>query len=444
MTTLLADGMPTAHSPDDPYEQKPGKRAILTAVLSFGLRSKLLARSRPDDIRLEEMMMKRSATLLVALVCAIWAVPLHGRAAASYQVTVIGPANSAAYDINRSGQIAGNLQDGSEASRAFYYDGDTVQDLGTLAGAAYSMAGGLNDSGTVVGTSGPTDGPGQRHGFIYANGVLANLSTSLETTATRINNSGIVVGMALVTNSFDPEGGPAHHAASFYPGGLLDLTDGIGHPSRVSEAKDINEAGTAVGTVHDDYQFAEPIPFMFREGAMLYLGGGNHWYGAAFAINNHDQVVGRTYGMRENGGADITQTHAVMYDDGDVVDLGALREGGNSGAWDINDAGHVVGWTDSVAGASAFLYRNGEMVLLDSLIEPASGWTIQDARAINVYDQIAATACRTGICQAVRLDPLAAVPEPMRLGMWGAGLFLFLGRQATRARRRQPFRSRAV
>jgi len=378
-------------------------------------------------------MMKRSAILFVALLCATCAVSLHARAEASYQVTVIGPANSAAYDINRSGQIAGNLQDGGAVSRAFYYDGNTVQDLGAMAGAAYSTAGGLNDSGTVVGTSGPSGG--LSHGFIYANGVLASLSTSLESTATRINSSGIVVGMALVVNSFDPEGSLANHAAAFYPGGLLDLTHGIGFPLRVSEANDINDAGTAVGTVHDAYQFAEPMPFMHRDGALVYLGTGDQWYGAAFAINNRDQVVGRTYGLLENGGADITRMHAVIYDDGAATDLGTLRAGGNSGAWDINDAGHVVGWTDTMAGTGAFLYMNGEMVLLDALIDPASGWTIQDARAINVDDQIAATACRAGICQAVRLDPLDAVPEPVQPGMWGAGLFLLLGRRATKAGR---------
>jgi probable HAF family extracellular repeat protein len=388
--------------------------------------------------------MKRSAILFIVLFCALGAMPLQGRAAASYQVTVIGPANSAAYDINRSGQIAGNLQNGSATSRAFYYDGIAVQDLGTLPGAAYSTAGGLNDYGIVVGNSGPTGVPGFSQGFLYANGILSNLSASPESMATKVNNAGIAVGMALVSNSLDPEGSFANHAASFYPGGLLDLTDGIGFPARVSEANDINDAGTAVGTVHDAYQFAEPMPFMYREGAMRYLGDGEHWYGAAFAINNHDQVAGRTYGLLENGGADTTRMQAAMYDNGRVRELGALREGGNSGAWDINDAGHVVGWTDTPAGASGFLYLNGEMRLLDSLIDPASGWTIHDAHAINAVDQIAATACRAGICQAVRLDPLAAVPEPVQRGMWGAGLVFLLARLGMPAGRRRPPPSRNI
>ena len=379
--------------------------------------------------------MRRSAIVYIALSCAMWAMPLLGRAEVSYQVTVIGPANSAAYDINRSGQIAGNLHDGSGFSRAFFYDGTTVQDMGTLPGDGYSTAGGLNDSGTVVGTSGPSGGPGLRHGFMYANGVLAPIASAPESIATAINNAGVAVGMALITNNYDPEGSLARHAVAFLNGWSGDLTNGIGFPGTVSEANDINEQGHAVGTVHDDYNFGVPLAFMYREGALLYLPMGADWYGVASAINSHDQVAGHSYGMLENGSADLTRMHAALYEDGVARDLGAMDAGGNSSAWDINDAGHVVGWTDTLAGASAFVYMHGEMVLLDSLIDPASGWTIQDARAINAEDQIAATACRAGICQAVRLDPLTAVPEPAQWGMWGAGVLLLLGRRGGTAGR---------
>jgi hypothetical protein len=54
----------------------------------------------------------------------------------------------------------------------------------------------------------------------------------------------------------------------------------------------------------------------------------------------------------------------------------------------------------------AFLWQRGKMVALDSLINPASGWHIVDARAINERQQIAGTGCRAGVCQAVRLDPI--------------------------------------
>ncbi|WP_332847949.1 hypothetical protein [Massilia sp. S19_KUP03_FR1] len=381
--------------------------------------------------------MKHRVSHLAMLLCALLAaaVPLSGRTEPLYRVTIVGPANSSAVDINRSGQMVGNLQDGSASSRAFFYDGNTVQDLGTLPGSGYSIAGGVNDSGTVVGTAGPSGTFQLRQGFLYANGVLANISPSPESMATDINNVGTAVGMALITNNYDPEGSLANHAVTFFNGWSGDLTNAIGFPNMVSEANDINEDGHAVGTIHDAYNFGVPVAFMYRDGVTLYLGMGENWYGVASAINKHDQVAGHSYGMLEDGGADITRMHAAMYDDGAAKDLGAMREGGNSAAWDINDAGHVVGWTDTIAGVGAFLYLNGEMVLLDSLIDPASGWTIQDAQAINDDDQIAATACMAGICQAVRLDPLTAVPEPSQWGMWGAGALLLLCRRAQRAGR---------
>jgi probable HAF family extracellular repeat protein len=376
---------------------------------------------------------RRVFHLAMMLGALLAAVPLAGRTEPLYRVTVVGPANSAAVDINRSGQMVGNLQEGSTSARAFFYDGNTVQDLGTPPGAGYSMAGGLNDSGTVVGTAGPSGQFQLRHGFVYANGVLANISAAPESMATHINNAGTAVGMASITNNYDPEGSLANHAVTFFNGWSVDLTNAIGFPSMVSEANDINEAGHAVGTVHDDFNFGVPVAFMYRDGVTTYLGMGENWYGVASAINTHDQVAGHAYGMLEDGTADLTRMHAAIYDDGVARDLGAMREGGNSAAWDINDAGHVVGWTDTMAGVRAFLYVNGEMVLLDSLIDPDSGWTIQDARAINVDDQIAATACKAGICQAVRLDPLTAVPEPAQWGMWGAGVVLLLGRRGAGA-----------
>jgi probable HAF family extracellular repeat protein len=361
------------------------------------------------------------------------ALPLPGRTEPLYRVTVVGPANSVAVDINRTGQMVGNLEDGSASSRAFFHDGTTVQDLGTLPGAGYSMAGGLNDSGTVVGTAGPSGQFQLRHGFVYANGVLANISSAPASMATHINNAGTAVGMAFITNNYDPEGSLANHAVTFFNGWSVDLTNAIGFPNMVSEANAINEAGHAVGTVHEDYNFGVPVAFMYRDGVTTYLGMGENWYGVASAINNHDQVAGHVYGVLEDGTADLTRMHAAIYDDGAARDLGAMIEGGNSAAWDINDEGHVVGWTDTMAGVRAFLYVNGEMVLLDSLIDPASGWTIQDARAINVDDQIAATACKAGICQAVRLDPLTAVPEPAQWGMSGAGVLFLLGQRAAGA-----------
>jgi len=74
------------------------------------------------------------------------------------------------------------------------------------------------------------------------------------------------------------------------------------------------------------------------------------------------------------------------------------------------------------------------MLLLDSLLDPAGGWTVTDARAINALGQIAGSACKDGLCYAVRLD-LAPIPEPGQQAMFAAGIVVLLrGRLARSAR----------
>src|SRR5260370_35833193 len=69
----------------------------------------------------------------------------------------------------------------------------SVTDLGTL-GGTYSVASGINSSGTIVGDS-LTSG-GQDHAFSYSGGVMTDLATMGETNshAIAMNDDGIIVG----------------------------------------------------------------------------------------------------------------------------------------------------------------------------------------------------------------------------------------------------------
>jgi probable HAF family extracellular repeat protein len=110
--------------------------------------------------------------------------------------------------------------------------------------------------------------------------------------------------------------------------------------------------------------------------------------------------------------------------------------GANSWASDINIHGQVVGYLgmepfsvpDELYPTMAFLYDSGEMIDLNTLIDPASGWIISGAAAINDLQQIAANACRAGVCQAVTLDLVPCVPEPPMIALLAAGLALGLAR----------------
>lgn len=102
------------------------------------------------------------------------------------------------------------------------------------------------------------------------------------------------------------------------------------------------------------------------------LGGGSSY---AQAINSSGQVVG--YSTINTSGV----THAFLYSNGSMQDLGATGGGANSSyAYGINDSGMIVG----LDGASTFLYQNGSMVDLGTL-GSSIAYAINNAGQITSY-----------------------------------------------------------
>jgi probable HAF family extracellular repeat protein len=151
-------------------------------------------------------------------------------------------------------------------------------------------------------------------------------------------------------------------------------------------------------------EFTPPEPpqhaFVTKDGGgLIDIGTFGGQRSEAFGINDHGKVVG-TAATEE-----FRFSHAFIWWRGAKIDIGAL-DSGSAAAYDINNRGQVVGTTTAVSPMDkAFLWQRGKMVALDKLIDPASGWNITDARAINERQQIAGTGCKAGVCYAVRLDP---------------------------------------
>jgi probable HAF family extracellular repeat protein len=99
--------------------------------------------------------------------------------------------------------------------------------------------------------------------------------------------------------------------------------------------------------------------FRFVNGKMAALpplAGGN--YSAAFDVNDAGDIVGAS----ELGSvATKPLIHAVLWRGSEPQDLGALSATGNSIAYAINNQGDVVGVSDTASGERVFLYADGKI-----------------------------------------------------------------------------------
>ena len=106
-------------------------------------------------------------------------------------------------------------------------------------------------------------------------------------------------------------------------------------------------------------------------------------------------------------------------------DLGTLPQMEDSQANGINNLGQIVGASGDrrIDPEFAFLYDNGIMQNLNSLINPASGWTLQSTKAPTIPARSWATA-RLADKHAFLLTP---VPEPSTFVLLAAGTIGLLG-----------------
>jgi probable HAF family extracellular repeat protein len=98
-----------------------------------------------------------------------------------------------ALGINNAGQVVGGRN--VATGHAFLYSAGTTTDLGTLPGASYSEAEGINDTLQIVGYA--SMATGDLHGFLYRAGAMVDVGTlpgRTNSIAHRINAAGQVAG----------------------------------------------------------------------------------------------------------------------------------------------------------------------------------------------------------------------------------------------------------
>lgn len=329
--------------------------------------------------------------------------------AATYAVTDLGTlggsTSTIATDVNNATQVVGesdlivglNLVD-----YAFLWDAGSMSPLVPL-----GKAQGINSAGTVVGNVRTITSSSRA--FIASGGSYTTLPSGSFSAAYAINDADNVVGFSTIGV------GPSHAVMWENATTMIDLGT-LGGVS--SLAYDINNHDQVVGasnTATATYDNA----FLWENGQMIALCPDCTGLSRAEAINDQAQVVG----MAAASGSGAAQ--ATLWENGETLFLGTLG-GLYSYAYDINEAGQIVGTSAYGASATAyhaFLWDNGEMIDLNSLLDPGSGWTLTYAYAINDLGEIVGVGINPQGQAAAFLLTLA-VPEPETWALWLAGLAL--------------------
>ncbi len=164
------------------------------------------------------------------------------------------------------------------------------------------------------------------------------------------------------------------------------------------------------------------------------------FFGTPAGINDHNNIALTEYIYPQISTTTQTiLTPHLLTANGDIA-LGSLG-GANGAAYALNNSNEVVGWSQIASGAQhAFLYANGAMTDLNSLIPVSSGIVLTSAVGIDAAGEIVAYGTdSSGQSHEYFLTPSEApVPEPASLAIMGFMIVAVAGRQAGCRFRKTP------
>jgi probable HAF family extracellular repeat protein len=208
------------------------------------------------------------------------------------------------------------------------------------------VANSINNNGDVCGASSTTF-----HAFLYKKGKLADLGVwvdpqfpkdSNSTSGFAVNNSGFVVGS--ISNA--PSGGNfTRDSFAYLNGKIVPIATGSGDGGFSSQAWAVNNSGWVVGSydaggsVTPTLGDATARAFLHRNGTTYNLGTLGGYFSEAFDINNAGQIVGSSTAV--TGGLAHTPFEAFLYQNGKMRAIGG-KLSPYIVPWAINDNGWIA------------------------------------------------------------------------------------------------------
>ena len=384
------------------------------------------------------------------------------------------------YAINDAGTAVGEAQkyDGSSefssGSRPVRWDAANAAaiELGTLGAGNYlgaseyteSGAYAINDAGTAVGYAFKYDGSGAYDGIRAVRwdgsgtaatelgelgaGTGAGRGGDAHTSARAINNAGTAVGDA---SKFDSNGKylgsrPVRWDASGTAATELGILGDSPSGYAESYAIAVNDTGTAVGAAHKFDSGVGKGERAVRWDASTTaatelgtLGTDASGYTESYVRDINDAGTAVGYARKYDGSGVNLGSRPVRWDASGTVatelgNLGTTTSGYTGSVAAINNAGIAVGsaYSETLLRHVAVYWRlDGVAVDLNTLIDPASGWTLDGASAISETGWIGgaggfdpdgpggqAASYRAFLMHV----PATAVPEPATVVLFAVGL----------------------
>jgi probable HAF family extracellular repeat protein len=260
----------------------------------------------------------------------------------------------------------------------FQWKEGNVTDLGALPGGGSSCTQWINERGWIVGGSSngtidPLTGYPEVNATLWKNGRVINLGTlgGNQSLAWSVNDRGRVAGFALnkIPDPFTSAVfafGATQARAVLWQDGVMRNLGTLGGPD--SDALLVNERGQVAGMSFTNSSInaitGQPTldPFFWEDGKMTDLGTLGGTYGYPNALNNRGQVVGFSDVAGDQSG------HPFLWEEGVLKDLGTLGGSAGEARW-INDDGDIAGYATLTGDhvVHAVLWREGKTIDLGVL-----------------------------------------------------------------------------